>query len=81
VTHVAKPDAGAGLPELKAYEPPAPPAAVPAWNTSLEQRQVAAIRDYRATIDGKPHQIVRGDLHRPAVPQPTRSEGWAGSSS
>lgn len=64
VKQLAKPDAAPGSPELKPYSPPEPPVGMPPWNASLEAKQVAAIRDYRATIDGKPHRIVRGDLHR-----------------
>ncbi len=64
VASVAKPDTEAGVPELVAYQPPEPPAAIPEWNTSLENKQVAAIRNHRVIIDGKEHRIVRGDLHR-----------------
>ena len=64
VVNVPKPDDEPGIPELAAYEPPEPPAAVPRWNSAREAQQVAAIRKHRVTIDGKPHRIVRGDLHR-----------------
>jgi len=64
VTQVAAPGTEPALPELAEYQPPQPPAAVPDWNSSLEGRQVAAIREYRTNIGGQPHQIVRGDLHR-----------------
>lgn len=64
VVNIPRPAGDPALPDLQPYKPPQPPVAVPAWNTGLEQRQVAAIRDYRANIEGQPHQIVRGDLHR-----------------
>lgn len=53
-----------GIPKLEAYRAPDPPAGIPKWNVRSEEQQVKAIRDYRATIDGKPHRIIRGDLHR-----------------
>lgn len=62
--HIAKPEFDPHPPELTRYEPPEPPVGRPRWNSSREQQQVAAIRDYRVTINGVPHQIVRGDLHR-----------------
>jgi hypothetical protein len=61
---VAKPEGAPGVPKLAEYKNPDPPAAVPAWNTNQEQREVAAIRNHRVNIDGVPHRIVRGDLHR-----------------
>ncbi len=61
---ISKPNDDVVLPELTAYQPPDPPAAIPAWNTGREQRQVAAIRDYRVQIGGADNRIVRGDLHR-----------------
>ncbi|HUG91280.1 MAG TPA: hypothetical protein VML55_10625 [Planctomycetaceae bacterium] len=64
VARLPKPDGEPGTPPLVRYHPPAPPAAIPAWNAAREQQQVQAIRSHRVTIDGRPHQIVRGDLHR-----------------
>lgn len=64
VGHVDKPAEEVGIPELTVYTPPDPPATIPAWNASQENRQIATIRSHRVEIDGKPHQIVRGDLHR-----------------
>jgi hypothetical protein len=61
---VPKPDAAAGHPELAGYTPPEPPAGIPAWNTTKEKLQLQTIRNHRVDIAGKPHQIVRGDLHR-----------------
>ena len=61
---IAAPTEDPGVPELAAYTAPDPPAIVAPWNSGQEARQVAAIRDYRATIGGTPHRIVRGDLHR-----------------
>jgi len=62
--NVKAPEAKPVSPRLEAYKAPEPPAGIPKWNVRQEQQEVKAIRDYRATIDGKPHQIVRGDLHR-----------------
>jgi hypothetical protein len=64
VKQIAKPDGEPGVPDLKPYTPPDVPVGIPAWNASQEAKQVAAIRAHRVTIDGKPHQIVRGDMHR-----------------
>ena len=61
---VLKPDEAPAIPQLAAYEPPPPPTGMAPWNTSREVREVDAIRKHRATIDGKQHHIVRGDLHR-----------------
>lgn len=61
---IEKPTEEAGTPMLAEYQAPAPPAGIPAWNSAKETREVDAIRKARVTIDGKPHQIVRGDLHR-----------------
>lgn len=46
------------------YQPPQPVANMAPWDVNKEKQQVAAIRAARVTIDGKPHRIVRGDLHR-----------------
>jgi hypothetical protein len=64
VASLAPPAEPPEFPELSRYVPPDPPAVNPRWNTSRETRQVAAIREYRTEIAGKPHRIVRGDLHR-----------------
>ena len=64
LARVDQPEDQPALPQLAEYEPPPPPAAIPAWNASREQQRLKAIRDYRTEIDGKPHRIVRGDLHR-----------------
>jgi hypothetical protein len=64
VKRIAKPAEDPGTPVLTEYEPPAPPAGAAPWNTSREVREVEAIRKQRVMIDGKPHRIVRGDLHR-----------------
>lgn len=64
IFHVKAPAAKPGSPRLEAYKPPEPPAGIPRWNVRQERQLVKAIRDYRATIDGKPNRIVRGDLHR-----------------
>ncbi len=61
---VQKPDSDPGQPALAAYEPTSPPAGIPQWNNVDERRETEAIRNHRVTIDGKPHRIVRGDLHR-----------------
>lgn len=61
---IAKPDAEPKLPELAEYQPPEPPAGMQPWNKGREEQQVAAIRGYRTNIAGRPHHIVRGDLHR-----------------
>jgi hypothetical protein len=53
-----------GVPQLTDYVDPPPPAGIPAWNSSREAQQVAAIRAHRTKIGDKEHQIVRGDLHR-----------------
>eukprot|EP00913_Durusdinium_trenchii_P022802 g21406.t1 len=62
--NVKSPAEKSGTPRLDAYKPPEPPAAIPAWNTRQEQLALKKIRDYRTEIDGKPHRILRGDLHR-----------------
>lgn len=62
--NVPKPDAEPGVPELAKYQEPAPPAGAPQWDSAQEERQVAAIREHRVTINGRPNRIVRGDLHR-----------------
>ncbi|MBW3539231.1 MAG: hypothetical protein KY476_03095 [Planctomycetes bacterium] len=64
IIQLDKPEGDAGTPELAKYEPPAPPAAIPQWNAGRETRQVERIREHRVEIDGQPHRIVRGDLHR-----------------
>jgi len=64
VAAVAKPAEPPGSPQLQAYQPPLPPEGMPDWDDEREAREVAAARDYRATIDGRPMRIVRGDLHR-----------------
>lgn len=64
VMTIAKPEAAPATPQLAEYTPPQPPAAVAPWNASREAKELEAIRKHRVTIDGKPHQIVRGDLHR-----------------
>lgn len=64
VAMVPKPEGRPGSPELRAYEPPNPPGDLKAWDAERERSQVGAIRDYHADIGGRPHQIVRGDLHR-----------------
>ncbi|MCH7687701.1 MAG: hypothetical protein IH899_13625 [Planctomycetes bacterium] len=64
IANVKKPDDDVLIPVLSEYTAPEPPAAIPQWNSSQENRELAAIRSYRVNIDGKPHRIVRGDLHR-----------------
>ena len=64
VMRIEKPAEEPGTPPLAAYEPPAPPAGIAPWNASREVREVDAIRKARVAIEGKPHRIVRGDLHR-----------------
>lgn len=64
VTVLPKPDESPGMPMLSEYRAPEPPANSQPWNTERENEQVAAIRGYRAKIDGKDQRIVRGDLHR-----------------
>ncbi len=64
VTNVPAPGVDPGEPNMSAYSAPAPPAGMPAWNTSGESKQVERIRNHRITIDGVPLRIVRGDLHR-----------------
>ncbi|MCZ6795725.1 MAG: hypothetical protein O7J95_19130 [Planctomycetota bacterium] len=64
VATVPTPEAPASFPELERYSPPEPPAAAATWDAGREREQVDAIRTHRVTIDGKPHRIVRGDLHR-----------------
>jgi hypothetical protein len=64
ITNVPAPSAEIGVPQLAAYQPPDPPAGMPAWNVSREARQVERIRAHRVSIGGVPHRIVRGDLHR-----------------
>jgi hypothetical protein len=61
---IAKPEGDPALPQLVEYAPPQPPAAGAPWNTAREIQELASIRKHRVTIEGKPHQIVRGDLHR-----------------
>lgn len=64
VTHLPRPETPTSQPTLAPYTAPdAPPGAKP-WDAPREDEQVAAVRAYRATIDGQPHQIVRGDMHR-----------------
>ncbi|MFQ5732469.1 MAG: hypothetical protein ACE5KM_11020, partial [Planctomycetaceae bacterium] len=64
VFNVKSPEEKPGTPRLEAYKAPDPPAGIPKWNTRQEERYLTAIRSYRAEIDGKPHRIIRGDLHR-----------------
>jgi hypothetical protein len=64
IANVKKPDDDVLIPVLSEYTAPQPPAAIAQWNSSQENRELDAIRSYRVNIDGKPHQIVRGDLHR-----------------
>jgi hypothetical protein len=59
-----KPAAEPGAPALAEYVPPAPPTGVAPWNSSRESKEVESIRNQRVAIDGSPHRIVRGDLHR-----------------
>lgn len=64
VTNIPAPRTEIGVPKLAAYQPPDPPAGIPAWNASREAKQVERIRGERVTIEGVEHRIVRGDLHR-----------------
>jgi hypothetical protein len=64
VALLAAPKESVGYPELAAYQPPAPPAGAREWDFERERRHLERIRAYRTEIDGKPHRIVRGDLHR-----------------
>lgn len=64
VMTIEKPKEEPGSPELVEHKPPMPPAGIPAWNAAQEAKELNAIRKARVTINGKPHQIVRGDLHR-----------------
>ncbi|MGH7128202.1 MAG: hypothetical protein ACREIV_06520, partial [Planctomycetaceae bacterium] len=64
VHEIEQPEGDPGAPELAEYQPTEPPARIAPWNTAEEERQVAAIRGVRVEIDGKPHRIVRGDMHR-----------------
>jgi hypothetical protein len=64
VWSLAKPEDRPAMPELEPYQAPQPPKHAQVWDTAGEQAEVAAVRDYRTTIDGQEHRIVRGDLHR-----------------
>jgi len=64
VTSLAAPTEPPGAPELEEAKTAMPPAVAVTFDPRKEADQVAAIRKHRIEIDGKPHQIVRGDLHR-----------------
>lgn len=64
IATVSRPDAEGGTPDLADYTPPADPENAKPWDDERERREITAIRSHFVTIDGKPHRIVRGDLHR-----------------
>jgi hypothetical protein len=64
VATLPKPEERPATPELLPYEAPVPRPGAPKWDAESERAQVAAVRQYRTTIDGQEHRILRGDLHR-----------------
>jgi hypothetical protein len=64
IATLAKASDPVAAPALAEYEPPAAPAGATDWDVERERRATAAIRRHTVAIDGRPHRIARGDLHR-----------------